>query len=252
MKVSFATRQLHRGFTLIELLVVIAIIALLASVAYGPIINQINKGDQMQALTNMKNVGVAMNEFKSNSKLGNFPDDITADRVVAQHSYMAGLGPLQGDTSNDYFRQLLANESVSESNFYAKVQTASGGSTVTPDGEIYDGKALTPGEVGISYVMRKGENNKKVGIGSSVGESPLMGTSVLPGDDGSTVVAGNAVRFDPESFRGKVLIFTTAQSAKTLELNDNDDLQDTFIPKRRGKDISDQFLILTPDFSGQE
>lgn len=39
MKVSFATRQLRRGFTLIELLVVIAIIALLASVAYGPILN---------------------------------------------------------------------------------------------------------------------------------------------------------------------------------------------------------------------
>ena len=58
--------------------------------------------------------------------------------------------------------------------------------------------------------------------------------------------------FDLESFRGKVLIFTTAQSAKTLELDDNDNLQDTFIPKRRGKDISDQFLILTPDFSGQE
>ena len=168
MKVSFATRQLRRGFTLIELLVVIAIIALLASVAYGPILNQINKGDQMQALTNMKNVGVAMNEFKSNSKLGNFPDDITADRVVAQHNYMSGLGALQGDTSNDYFRQLLGNESVSESNFYAKVQTPSGGSTVTPDGEIYDGKALTPGEVGFSYVMRKGDNNKKVGIGLSL------------------------------------------------------------------------------------
>nr|WP_187322804.1 hypothetical protein [Akkermansia muciniphila] len=233
-------------------MVVIAIIALLASVAYGPILNQINKGDQMQALTNMKNVGVAMNEFKANSKLGNFPDDITADRVVAQHNYMSGLGALQGDTSNDYFRQLLGNESVSESNFYAKVQTPSGGSTVTPNGEIYDGQALTPGEVGISYVMRKGDNNKKVGIGSSVGEYPLMVTSVLPGEDGSTVVAGNAVRFDPESFRGKVLIFTTAQSAKTLELDDNDNLQDTFIPKRRGKDISDQFLILTPDFSGQE
>lgn len=82
MKVSFATHQLRRGFTLIELLVVIAIIALLASVAYGPILNQINKGDQMQALTNMKNVGVAMNEFKSNSKLGNFPDDI-ADPPVS-------------------------------------------------------------------------------------------------------------------------------------------------------------------------
>lgn len=172
--------------------------------------------------------------------------------LVAQHNYMSGLGALQGDTSNDYFRQLLGNESVSESNFYAKVQTPSGGSTVTPNGEIYDGQALTPGEVGISYVMRKGDNNKKVGIGSSVGEYPLMVTSVLPGEDGSTVVAGNAVRFDPESFRGKVLIFTTAQSAKTLELDDNDNLQDTFIPKRRGKDISDQFLILTPDFSGQE
>ena len=103
MKVSFATRQLRRGFTLIELLVVIAIIALLASVAYGPILNQINKGDQMQALTNMKNVGVAMNEFKSNSKLGNFPDDITADRVVAQHNYMSGLGALQGDTSASFW-----------------------------------------------------------------------------------------------------------------------------------------------------
>lgn len=47
-------------------------------------------------------------------------------------------------------------------------------------------------------------------------------------------------------------MLSTAQSAKTLELDDNDNLQDTFIPKRRGKDISDQFLILTPDFSGQE
>ena len=33
-----------------------------------------------------------------------------------------------------------------------QVQTPSGGSTVTPNGEIYDGQALTPGEVGISYV----------------------------------------------------------------------------------------------------
>lgn len=252
MKVSFATRQLRRGFTLIELLVVIAIIALLASVAYGPILNQINKGDQMQALSNMKNVGVALNEFKSNSKLGNFPDDITADRVKAQHSFMAGLGNLEGDTSNDYFRQLLGNESISESNFYAKVQTPSGGTTATPDGEIYDGKALNSGEVGMSYVMRKGDNNKKVGIGSAVGEYPLLITSVLPSDAGETVVAGNAVRFDPESFRGKVLIFTTAQSAKTLELDDKDSLKDTFIPKKRGKDVSDQYLILTPDFSGQE
>ena len=48
-------------------------------------------------------------------------------------------------------------------------------------------------------------------------------------DSGSTVVAGNAVRFDPESFRGKVLIFTTAQSAKTLELDDNDNLQDCLL-----------------------
>ena len=99
--------------------------------------------------------------------------------------------------------------------------------------------------------MRKGDNNKKVGIGSSVGEYPLMVTSVLPGEDGSTVVAGNAVRFDPESFRGKVLI-SRLPECQDPELDDNDNLQDTFIPKRRGKDISDQFLILTPDFSGQE
>ncbi len=158
----------------------------------------------------MKNVGVAMNEFKSNSKLGNFPDDITADRVVAQHNYMSGLGALQG------IPPMTTSASFWESNFYAKVQTPSGGSTVTPDGEIYDGKALTPGEVGFSYVMRKGDNNKKVGIGSSVGEYPLMVTSVLPGEDGSTVVAGNAVRFDPESFRGKVLIFSRPPRAPRL------------------------------------
>ena len=80
--------------------------------AYGPILNQINKGDQMQALTNMKNVGVAMNEFKSNSKLGNFPDDITADRVVAQHNYMSGLGALRGDTSMTISISFWATESV--------------------------------------------------------------------------------------------------------------------------------------------
>lgn len=253
MKVSFTTRQLRRGFTLIELLVVIAIIALLASVAYGPILNQINKGDQMQALSNMKNVGVAMNEFKSENRLGNFPDDITADRVAKQYNFVAGLGKLHGDTSNDYFRQLLRSDSVTETNFYAKVQTASGGSTIMPDNEIYDGKALGPGEVGLSYVMRKGDNGKKVGVGSEGGEFPLLVTSVLPNENGDTVVAGNMVRFDPKSFRGKVLVFTTAQNAKTLTLNDNDVLQDdTFIPKHRGKDVSDKFVIVTPDFAGQE
>lgn len=252
MKVSFTTRQLRRGFTLIELLVVIAIIAMLAGVSYGPILNKVNEGVQMQALSNMKNIGVAMNDFKLNSKLNNFPDDSTAVQIVKLHNYMSGLGPLQGDTSNDYFRQLLSNESITESSFYAKVKTPSGGSTFSPDNEIYDGKALTAGEVGISYVMRKGPNGKKIGISGAEGEFPLMVTSVLPAEDGSTVVPGNAVRFDPDSFRGKVLVFTTAQNSKTLELDDNDSLQDTFIPKRRGRDISDQFLILTPDFSGQE
>ncbi len=252
MKVSFAPRKLRKGFTLVELLVVIAIIALLAGVAYGPILNQINKGHQMQALSNMKNVGVAMNEFKSNSRLGNYPDDTTADRIVKLHSYMAGIGKLAGDTSNDYFRQLLSSESVTEGNFYAKIQTPAGGSTVSPDNVTDEGKALSAGEVGISYVLRKGDNGKKVGIGSAVGGYPLMVTSVLPAEDGSTVVPANAVRFDAESFRGNVIIFKADQSASTLELDDNDNLQEPFVPKRRGRDISDQFLIVTPDFSGQE
>ncbi len=252
MKVSFNTRKLRQGFTLIELLVVIAIIALLASVSYGPILDQLNKGEQMQALQNMRNVSTAMDEFKNNSKLNNFPDDITADRVVKMHTYMAGLGKLSGETSNDYFRQLFNSESVSENNFYAKVQTASGGSTITADNDIYDGKALVAGEVGISYVLRKGDAGKKVGLGSFVGDYPLMVTSVLPGEDGGTAVSANQVRFDEESFRGKVLVLTTSKAAKTMSLNENGNLIDTFIPKRRGRDISDSFIIVTPDFAGQE
>ncbi len=252
MKVSFAHRKLRKGFTLVELLVVIAIIALLAGVAYGPILNQINKGHQMQALSNMKNVYVAMEAFKGQRGIGNYPDDNTARVLGETKKYMSSYGKLEGETSNDYFRQLLSSDSVTEENFYAKVQTPEGGVTTEPDGIVDDGKALAPGEVGISYVMAKTTTGKKLGIGGKGGVRPLMVTSVLSAEDGSTVVPAGAIRFDDESFRGNVLIYKTDNSAATIELDENGALPTPFIPKRRGKDETDGFIVLTPDFSGQE
>ena len=108
-------KKIRKGFTLVELLVVIAIMASLGAVGYVGVLAFMNAGDKQAAGTNMKQVGTALTNFKRSN--GSFPCDQTVSRTEKS---AGSYGDLQGDTANDYFRQLFAKrDAIAESNFYA-------------------------------------------------------------------------------------------------------------------------------------
>ena len=135
--------KIGRGFTLVELLVVIVIIAALAGLTAPMVIRQRKKADQTEAVSNAKQIGLAMFEFEN--AYGSFPDgNATISQITAGNFTITSP-----DSSNDYFRQLMAAEiSQSEAMFYAKAAYSK-----KPD-NVYTGtSALAPGEVGFGYIM---------------------------------------------------------------------------------------------------
>lgn len=139
-----------RGFTLVELLVVIVIIAALAGLSAPMILRQRKAADRTQAINNAKQIGLALLEF--DQEFGSFPDKSTATDV--ENATGTDLN-LSGDTSNDYFRQLIAYGVQSEDIFYCKAA-----STKKPDKVFIAGKALEPGEVGFGYIMVNGSDGE--------------------------------------------------------------------------------------------
>ena len=135
----------RRGFTLVELLVVIVIIAALAGLTAPMVIRQRKKADQTEAVSNARQIGLALFEFET--AYGSFPDSTTATTVTENTESVLPLGTAN---SNDYFRQLLAAEVCqSEAMFYAKT-----GFTKKPDNVFNTAaNALAPGEVGYGYIM---------------------------------------------------------------------------------------------------
>jgi prepilin-type N-terminal cleavage/methylation domain-containing protein len=133
------------GFTLVELLVVIVIIAALAGLTAPMVIRQRKKADQTEAVSNARQVGLALFEFET--AYGSFPDNTTATEVTANTSSPLSFG---GSSANDYFRQLIAAEiSQSEAMFYAKTAFSK-----KPDNVFNTAQnALVAGEVGFGYIM---------------------------------------------------------------------------------------------------
>jgi len=82
-RISQRTRP-RRGFTLIELLVVISIIAVLASLIAPAVQNARRSARKLQCLNNMRQVGVAMQAFSSNTG-GQLPP-LTSDIPISQTS----------------------------------------------------------------------------------------------------------------------------------------------------------------------
>jgi len=194
MKTNVQTTR--RGFTLVELLVVIVIIASLAGLTAPMVIRQRKKADQTEAVSNAKQIGLAMFEFET--EYGGFPDAATIATVTANTGTTI---PMDATSSNGIFRQLFgAGYTQSEAMFFAKAEGIK-----KPDGNITGAEALAPGEVGFGYILRG-----TTGLSTSGNPArpyivtPLLGTS---GND-----------FDANPFDSKAVVLRVDNSVSSLQI----------------------------------
>jgi len=194
------TTKSKRGFTLVELLVVIVIIASLAGLTAPQVIRQRKKADQTQAISNAKQIGLAMLEF--DTEYGNFPGTSTLAQLTAAGATPA-LGAA-GATSNGYFGQLIqAGITQSEEIFYAKC-----GGSIKPDNNIAGAAALAANEVGFGYVTTAVGNE---GISSS--GNPARPLVITPLTD------GGAITFDMRPFDRNLVALRCDNSAISYKMN---------------------------------
>ena len=190
--------KMRRGFTLVELLVVIVIIAALAGLTAPMVIRQRKKADQTEAVSNARQVGLALFEFEN--EYGNYPDGTSAAAVTAATGSSLTLGTTN---SNDFFRQLLAgNFTQSEKMFYAKVT-----GTIKPDDNISGVEALKAGEVGFAYIM----NTATEGFSAAGNPSrPLAVSPVFAGATDGT--------FDAAPFDSKAIVLRMDNSVSSINI----------------------------------
>lgn len=193
--------RMRHGFTLVELLVVIVIIAALAGLTAPMVIRQRKKADQTEAVSNARQIGLAMFEFEN--EYGSYPDRETATKVTDQSGSTL---PLSGTTANDYFRQLIAAKfTENEKMFFAKVPGVK-----KPDEDISNERALAAGEVGYGYLM----NNDLAFSAAGNPSRPLAVTPLLNNKTDGT--------FDPAPFDGKAIILKMDNSVTSLNIRQSD------------------------------
>ncbi|GAA5482773.1 type II secretion system protein [Haloferula sargassicola] len=193
----------RRGFTLVELLVVIVIIAALAGLSAPMVLRQRKAADRTQAINNAKQVGMYLIEF--DQEFGSFPDNTTAQAVK---DAMGTKLDLSGNTSNDYFRQIIAYGADNEDIFYTKTPY-----TRKPDKDISPGKALSQGEVGFGYIMLSAEKGQ-----NSTGNSnrPVLATPLLDAQTNWT--------FDPGPYGGKAVILRLDNSVEAPPIREDNNM----------------------------
>jgi hypothetical protein len=191
---------LRQGFTLVELLVVIVIIASLAALSAPMIMGQVKKAAKAEAISNSKQIGLAMFEFDSD--YGSFPDGDTLTEVTAAFTN-AEVKPAGITDSNSCFQQLLtAGILKSEEIFYTKAATKK------PDGDISSTtEAIAAGECGFGYVMDGTDAYSSSGNTSRV----IVVSPLLKG--GTT--------FDINPFGGVAVLFKIDNSASAVRINND-------------------------------
>lgn len=194
-------KKLKGGFTLVELLVVIVIIAALAGLAAPMVMSQRKKADQTEAVSNARQVGMALLTF--DNEYGKFPDAGTSE-TVATNTGTTEVTP--GGNSNSYFRQLFAaGITNSETIFYVKTPY-----TIKPD-NIFNQEdptdALEAGEVGFGYILRNATSAQ------SASGNPGRPVICAPLLDGSTT------DFDPDPFDARAVILKLDLSAVSININ---------------------------------
>jgi prepilin-type N-terminal cleavage/methylation domain-containing protein len=201
------------GFTLVELLVVIVIIAALAGLTAPMVIRQRKKADQVEALSNAKNIGLAMFEFEA--EYGSYPE-IGTGTITTAAQITANTGntcPATIATSNDAFRMLVAaNFTESEQMFFCKTAYSS----KKPDGAIDKpgltaAKTLAKGDVGFGYLM---ESTTKAFTSAGNPGRVLCATPLA--FTGGTFTADT---FDFGVYDGKAVVLKMDNSAAVLNIN---------------------------------
>ncbi|MCF7731611.1 MAG: type II secretion system GspH family protein [Akkermansiaceae bacterium] len=184
------------GFTLMELLVVITIIVALAGLSVPQITRTLKAKDRLLATHNATQLFAGLSEFSQ--EYGSLPDRSTATAVIDRTDTKLKL---DGDSANDYFRQLIAAGLIrSEDPFYAPTAN----SKRKPD-NIFDGDdALKPGEVGFGYILNGNSAMPLDYPGRFIAVSPL--TNAAKGE------------FDPGAYWDKVVALCADGSVQHLDI----------------------------------
>jgi hypothetical protein len=133
--------------------------------------------------------------FRVREHLRQFPDATTIEKVKAATGTQLELG---SSSSNQIFRQLLANPAIvkSEKPFWCKTAW----SKKKPDDIFTPGKALQPGEVGFAYIAGLSSANDPL--------TPIVVTPLIPG----------TTRFDPKAYGEKAIILRLDNSATPMQI----------------------------------
>lgn len=187
----------RRGFTLVELLVVIVIIAALAGLTAPMVIRQRKKADQTEAVSNARQIGLALIEFEN--EYGSYPDDATGTAVTTA----TGNAVKAGNTSNARFQQLFAaGMTESETMFFAKSAYTKKPDSITTT----PAQTLDKGEVGFGIIM----SNATTAHSSAGNPGRPICAAPFTATPGTT--------FDPDYYDGKAVVLKMDNSVASLPI----------------------------------
>ena len=184
-----------KGFPWLAVLALAVLVIAGIGLSAPVILRSPRAADRTEALNNIRQVGMSLFEFES--EYGRFPDASTVAKVKERTKTELDLGTT---SSNQLFRQLIAAGLKTEKPFWCK----SDWSKKKPDNVFTPGKALRAGEVGFAYIA---------GLESSgTVETPVVVAPLIPG----------TTRFDPKPFKGKAVILCLDNSAKAMNIREED------------------------------